>query len=422
MRRKSVLFPVLLVAALAVLLSGCITAPTMSYQGKLTDPAGNPVANGNYNMTFRLWGPTLTTPKVYWQETQVVAVNDGLFNVSLGTSTPMTPSIFMVPLELGVEVDGDGEMTPRQPLSGAPYAMTLVDGAVVGGTAISVDAEYPGMLNISNIGTGYGLALQSYGRAGVAVDGVDVGNYGFVIDNVNRGGIITNSTGIGLNIYSFGATGSVADDNDAIRARSNEDGIVALDDATDSGRNALYGDSLNGTGIYAITGVSGGNWAGYFAGNINVTGSCTGCAIRYVGRNVSGATLQPGVAVAAAGVEPGAGIANPVMKVLPAAPGQVILGVLVGRAEVTTVKSERDGREMPQLGRVEGPAAPGDYLVIVVQGPTQVQAAPGARIAAGSLVYLGTRGVTTAANGPAIGMALDTVGPDGLVWVLVGFH
>jgi len=132
---------------------------------------------------------------------------DGLFNVSLGEVTPLTPTIFMLPLELGVEVNGDGEMAPRQPLAGAPCAMTLVDGAVVGGTAINIGADYPGMLDLSNVGTEYGIAMQSYGKAGVAVDGASAGNYGFLVDNVDRGGIITHSGGIGLNIYGLGASG-----------------------------------------------------------------------------------------------------------------------------------------------------------------------------------------------------------------------
>lgn len=79
-------------------------------------------------------------------------------------------------------------------------------------------------------------------------------------------------------------------------------------------------------------------------------------------------------------------------------------------------------RRGANFGPVGGAAAPGDYLVIVVQGPAQVQADLAAGIQAGSLVCLGSNGVTTAANGPAIGMVLDVVGPDGLVWVLVGFH
>jgi hypothetical protein len=36
----------------------------------------------------------------------------------------------------------------------------------------------------------------------------------------------------------------------------------------------VYGSSTFGTGVYGFTGAANGNWAGYFAGNVNVTGNC----------------------------------------------------------------------------------------------------------------------------------------------------
>jgi hypothetical protein len=426
MRKGRILVSILAMAVLAVLLGSCITDPMMSYQGKLTDPAGNPVADGNYNMHFRLWGTSILppfNPIVVWEETQSVAVTDGLFNVALGSVTPLTPSLFVQPLDLGIEVNGDGEMAPRQPLYGAPYAMTLIDGAVMGGTNIELTEDAPGMLNISNLGTGYGVALQSYGKAGVAVDGADVGNYGYMADNVDHGAIITNTGGTGVYVEASGGSANNWWALAGMHSHDGGDGVFGWATGTGDASTGATVRSDEGRGVYAWTNGAGQN-AGYFDGPIWVNGGCTGCVFRYLGRNAGSGTLQSGDAVSVAGVETGLqGMQTPVFKVAPAQADQAVLGVVVGRTTMTMADGSLDDvKAGAQFGPVEGAAAPGDYLVIVVQGPAQVKAASGASIAAGSLVYLGNNGVTTAASGPAIGMALDQVDADGLVWVLVGFH
>jgi len=428
MRKHKHVLAILAMTLLVVLLGGCITDPRMSYQGKLTDPSGNPVADGNYNMHFRLWGTNILPPFdpiVVWEETQNVAVTGGLFNVALGSVTPLTPSLFVQPLNLGIEVNGDGEMTPRQPLYGAPYAMTLIDGAIMGGTNIELSEDAPGMLNVSNLGTGYGIAIQSYGKAGVGVDGVDVGQYGFMADNVDNGAIFTATDGFGA--YGYSPSGAPGDGWWGFyghgHADGGGDGGFFRGYGSDNASTGVTGRAAQGYGVYAFTSGAG-QYGGYFDDPIFVNGGCTGCSMRYVGRNSSNGTLQPGTAVSAVGVESGLeGMEGPVMQVASAMPGQPILGVVVGRTTMTNVGTEyEDVQPGAQFGPVGGAAAPGDYLVIVVQGPAQVQAAPDANIAAGSLLYLGGSGVTTAASGPAIGMALDQVDANGLVWVLVGFH
>ncbi len=425
MRNGKQLFSILVLVVLAVLLGSCINDPKMSYQGKLTNAAGVPVPDGNYNVTFRLYRSGIVPPYdpvVVWEETQDVPVAGGLFNVALGSVTPLTPSLFINPLSLGIEVNGDGEMTPRQPLYGAPYAMTLVNGAAMGGV-VNMDAQYPGMFNVANLGTGFGIGVRTYGKAGLGIDGVNQADYGIMIDKVDHGAIITNTAGTGIYVTS---SGGATNDRWAVTGRHSQDqGDGLFGWATGAGDTAtgLTARSNVGRGVYAWSDKDT-QYAGYFDNPIYVNGGCTGCTMRYVARNSSDGTLRPGAAVSAAGVEVGvADMAGPVMKVAPAVPGQAVLGVVVGRTTMTVADgSLPDVKAGAQFGPVEGPADPGDYLVIVVHGPAQVQVDPAATVAAGSLVYLGGRGVTTAASGPAIGMALDAVDADGLVWVLVGFH
>ncbi len=61
---------------------------TMSYQGVLSDGSGVPVADGTYNLTFRLYG-VATGGAPLWSETQALYVEDAIFNAILGSVTTL---------------------------------------------------------------------------------------------------------------------------------------------------------------------------------------------------------------------------------------------------------------------------------------------------------------------------------------------
>lgn len=95
---------------------------TVNYQGSLSS-AGNPV-NGATSVTFRLYDVS-TGGAALWTETQSVNVVNGLFSVSLGSTTTFASAnlAFDVPYFLGITVGADAEMAPRPPLTSAPYAL-----------------------------------------------------------------------------------------------------------------------------------------------------------------------------------------------------------------------------------------------------------------------------------------------------------
>src|SRR5215831_2120761 len=97
---------------------------TLSYQGILTDGAGNLVADGNYSLTFRVYNVS-TAGSALWTETQpTVAVAKGGFNVLLGGVTALTLP-FDVPYWLGISVNGGAELSPRVALASSPYSLGL---------------------------------------------------------------------------------------------------------------------------------------------------------------------------------------------------------------------------------------------------------------------------------------------------------
>ncbi|MEW6516915.1 MAG: hypothetical protein AB1439_08430 [candidate division FCPU426 bacterium] len=100
---------------------------TINYQGRLTNSLGNPVTDGNYVITFRLYDdPNALVGSAKWSESLTnVEVKNGYFNVRLGVTTPLLSKNvdFSNQYWLGVQVGSDNEMLPRQPLNGVPFVL-----------------------------------------------------------------------------------------------------------------------------------------------------------------------------------------------------------------------------------------------------------------------------------------------------------
>jgi hypothetical protein len=94
---------------------------TLSYQGVLTDAGGNPVVDGDYNLTFRLY-ETESGGTAIWTEEQTTSVVNGLFNVILGKSTSY-PIAFDKPYWLGITIDSGTELLPRIELTSSAYSL-----------------------------------------------------------------------------------------------------------------------------------------------------------------------------------------------------------------------------------------------------------------------------------------------------------
>ena len=131
-----------------------IVSPLLQYQGRLTDPTtGQPVGDGDYTMTFRLYdGESAVTP--LWTETKDVTAQSGIFSTALGDTAALPTSLFNgQALWLGIKVGADPEATPRQRMLPVAYAMSLVPGAQISTTLTSP------ALSLTNSGTGDALAV-----------------------------------------------------------------------------------------------------------------------------------------------------------------------------------------------------------------------------------------------------------------------
>ena len=110
-----------LVAALALAAAPCWAQipQKLSLQGNLTATGGAPVTS-TLSMTFSLWDQAEGGTQA-WTETQSVTVANGLYNVLLGSVSPLAIA-FDKPYYLEIQVAGDTPMTPRRALASVAYA------------------------------------------------------------------------------------------------------------------------------------------------------------------------------------------------------------------------------------------------------------------------------------------------------------
>jgi hypothetical protein len=102
------------------------TSSTLNFQGRLATNTGALVADGSYNIEFKIYDDALAGTNL-WTENRTgantVTVRNGYFSVYLGEVTPFSASIpWDQELWMTMNVEGDGEMSPRFKLTAVPYA------------------------------------------------------------------------------------------------------------------------------------------------------------------------------------------------------------------------------------------------------------------------------------------------------------
>jgi len=152
-----------LVLATGIWAEGQSVPNLINYQGKIAQPDGNPIADGTYGITFRIYDASEEGTLV-WGRTYQVAVATGQFNVILGA-----PGGTMLPaavndieyafadgeryLGITVETDASGnplasprEMAPRQQILSAPFTLEAAHAATADLATHAVHGVPPGTI------------------------------------------------------------------------------------------------------------------------------------------------------------------------------------------------------------------------------------------------------------------------------------
>ncbi len=135
------------VASATVIQEALASAPMLSYQGRLLDPAtGQPKPDGAYTMQFKIYDVAAAGAPL-WSENKNVNTNKGLFATLLGDTTALDTSIFDGrSLFLAISISGDPEITPRQPIAHNAYAIFAMNADKVDG--YDANAFFRGSLGV----------------------------------------------------------------------------------------------------------------------------------------------------------------------------------------------------------------------------------------------------------------------------------
>lgn len=109
---------------------------TLSYQGLLTDAAGEVVSDGDYNISFALYDVTEGGASL-WSEDTTLTVQGGVFSAVLGTTNDLNLA-FDKPYWLGITVNGGEELAPRIQLTASAYSMNALS---VNGDVLKVEKK-----------------------------------------------------------------------------------------------------------------------------------------------------------------------------------------------------------------------------------------------------------------------------------------
>ncbi len=137
MRIKAFLLPVILTT-----LATASVPHVISYQGVLTDSAGNPFPDGSYEVGFALYTDSTSTAAAdsVWGETKMLAARNGMVFTMLGDQNPLIPNNFEQPLWLALSVDG-AALARRARLGAVGYSLraAVADSAVAAKRASNAD-------------------------------------------------------------------------------------------------------------------------------------------------------------------------------------------------------------------------------------------------------------------------------------------
>jgi hypothetical protein len=314
-----------------IIMGVCLAAvpQVINYQGRLTDASGNPVADNNYLIKFKIYGSAAGNDSLWSSGFQTVAVANGLFTYKLGTPTAFPQDLFVTGTSryLGITVGVDLEISPRTEILSSAYARHSVradtaDEALTVHNGSIYDLQVNATANISPSkisGTAATLSTTQTFTAGKTFDSyVYIGDSTFRADDngirIGRAGSTTGSymiygsrdyntiyarDGMRLEISNV-SYGNIKGLNSIVESKPPGTGGTihgVYGDATGDGEYrygvqgiaraqnssittgysyGIVGSAYHGAtacGVYGTASFATSNWAGYFSGNAHVTGT-----------------------------------------------------------------------------------------------------------------------------------------------------
>ncbi len=131
-----------------------LSATTINYQGRLADSTGSPITDDNVPVTFTIYDAS-EGGNALWNESHVVNIANGLFNVGLGdyTSGGIPTNIWNGDRYLEITVE-DETLTPRELIRSVPVAgmaLTVPDRAITSSKAALTHGQVFGTVSVLDL-------------------------------------------------------------------------------------------------------------------------------------------------------------------------------------------------------------------------------------------------------------------------------
>ena len=222
---------------LTILVTVAQVPATLSYQGLLTDAAGVPFPDKDYNLVFKFYLDAAAGTEVHTCGPITVTTFKGLFTAILGTggssNLPLPYLLGDKQYFIGISVDAKQELTPRVLLTAVPYAFTAntaknIDGASINSGTVPtarLDANLQdlsdGSLTGSKVGTGInatnittGSLTGSLVGTGISATNITTGTLPNTVLDANLidladGSLTGNKVGTGISATNI-TTGSLS--------------------------------------------------------------------------------------------------------------------------------------------------------------------------------------------------------------------
>ncbi|MBU0494303.1 MAG: hypothetical protein KKB13_20840 [Chloroflexi bacterium] len=390
----------------------------ISYQGRLTDPTTGAPLSGTYDLEFTLWslsgggvqvGPTTT------RNGQIIA--NGLYSTDIIVDHELVHGQELW-LRIRVRETGVGTwetLIPRVQVLPTMYAMSLRPGAQIQGEPPTSDGavlrvEMDGFYTNGNAvwgtspATGYGVRGESTNGYGVygyssstwGVWGHSDDSWGGHFTSNEGDGIVVDTNGTAIYDHAGRFTANwgwgvyaTSEHNQALRGEAGDVtdksmpggawGVVGIGQSGGTWGSSwnnwgVYGDSHNYRGVQGNTDRTDRNYGLHTYDNLYSLNYHLAGAIMNVAQNGGGEALEPGDVVVFSGMlAPREEVGAPLIQVTKAdsANSTAVAGVVYRRINIKALAEDAEpGLEVTS----EKPAQPGEYLLLVVQGPAQVKA------------------------------------------------
>ncbi len=211
---------------------------TLNFQARLSRVSGDIVEDDSYSIEFKLYSQEAGGTEIWSEVHPAVSSKGGYISTRLGDVTPFTSSIdWSQELWLTMNVNSDGEMSPRLKLTAVPHAFTASQAGALRygtGTVTADDLLHKAPLSVQSINSSAaGLRLNQTGSGGL-IQMQGNGNNVFVVDKSGNTSIAGNvSLGGGLRFFEDNATltapmSLINVDNTSITLNSANGGINAF--------------------------------------------------------------------------------------------------------------------------------------------------------------------------------------------------